>query len=181
MRLDLLIPGLSAKTDQFLFGICTLVLLRDGKHTILFDAGAYRVRGALIAALQSHGLAPADIDVVFADAAAVPELDRAEAAAISGLFGPHGVAVTGPKALTGRLYSGGGPVDLAAAALSIRDGMIPPTAGTVEVPADYQIDLVRKRPRAARVSAALVLARGRWGFNSAVIIREVPVISRSGK
>ena len=124
-------------------------------------------------ALADAEMAPADIDVVFADAAAVPDLDRAEAEAISGLFGPYGVAVTGPKALLGRLYSGGGPVDLVTAALSIRDGLIPPTAGTVEVAADYQIDLVRQRPRAAQVSAALVLARGRWGFNSAVIIRKV--------
>ena len=65
VRLDLLIPGLSAKTDHFLFGICTLVLLRDGRRTILFDAGAYRVRGALIAALKQHGLAPDDIDAVY--------------------------------------------------------------------------------------------------------------------
>jgi len=131
------------------------------------------LRRAAELALADAGMAPADIDVVFADAAAVPELDRAEADTISGLFGPHGVPVTAPKASTGRLYSGGGPVDLVAAALSIRDGVIPPTAGTVEVPADYQMDLVRECPRAAQVSAALVLARGRWGFNSAVIIRKV--------
>jgi act minimal PKS chain-length factor (CLF/KS beta) len=131
------------------------------------------LRRAAELALTDAKMAPADIDVVFADAAAVPESDRAEAEAISGLFGPHGVPVTAPKALTGRLYSGGGPVDLVAAALSIRDGIIPPTAGTVEVPVDYQMDLVREHPRAARVSAALVLARGRWGFNSAVIIRTV--------
>ena len=65
VKLDLLIPGLSAKTDQFLFGICSLVLLRDGKRNILFDAGAYRIRGALIAALARHGLGPDDIDTVF--------------------------------------------------------------------------------------------------------------------
>jgi glyoxylase-like metal-dependent hydrolase (beta-lactamase superfamily II) len=65
VRLDLLIPGLSAKADHFLFGICTLVLLRDGRRTILFDAGAYRVRGALIAALNAHGLAPDDINAVY--------------------------------------------------------------------------------------------------------------------
>jgi act minimal PKS chain-length factor (CLF/KS beta) len=139
------------------------------------------LRRAAELALTDAGMAPADVDVVFADAAAVPELDRVEAEAISGLFGPRRVPVTGPKALTGRLYSGGGPVDLVAAALSIRDGVIPPTAGTVEVPADYEIDLVREHPRAASVSAALVLARGRWGFNSAVIICKVPVISRSGR
>jgi len=131
------------------------------------------LRRAAELALADAEMAPADIDVVFADAAAVPDLDRAEAEAISGLFGPYGVAVTGPKASIGRLYSGGGPVDLVTAALSIRDGLIPPTAGTVEIPADYRIDLVRQRPRAAQVSAALVLARGRWGFNSAVIIRKV--------
>ena len=131
------------------------------------------LRRAAELALADAAMAPADIDVVFADAAAIPELDRAEAEAISGLFGPHGVPVTGPKALTGRLFSGGGPLDLVTAALSIRDGVIPPTAGTAEVPADYHMDLVRQRPRAARVSAALVLARGRWGFNSAVIIRKV--------
>jgi minimal PKS chain-length factor (CLF/KS beta) len=147
-------------------------------YACTFDppAGSSRppgLRRAAELALADAGMAPADIDVVFADAAAVPELDRVEADAISGLFGPHGVPVTAPKASTGRLYSGGGPVDLAAAALSIRDGVIPPTAATVEVPADYQMDLVRACPRAAQVLAALVLARGRWGFNSAVIIRKV--------
>ncbi|MGH4015637.1 MAG: ketosynthase chain-length factor [Pseudonocardiaceae bacterium] len=131
-------------------------------------------RRAAELALADAGITPKDIDVVFADSAGVPDLDRAEAAAISGLFGPHAVAVTAPKALTGRLLSGGGPLDLVAALLSIRDGVIPATAGTTEVPEDYQIDLVRGEPRPARVRAALVLARGRWGFNSAVVVRAVP-------
>lgn len=65
MQVDLLIPGLPAKADHFLFGICSIVLLRDGKRTILFDSGAYRVRGALLAALKARGLGPDEIDVVF--------------------------------------------------------------------------------------------------------------------
>ncbi|MGH3566946.1 MAG: ketosynthase chain-length factor [Pseudonocardia sp.] len=124
-------------------------------------------------ALADAGLTAADIDVVFADSAGVPDLDRAEAAAISGLFGPHAVPVTAPKALIGRLLSGGGPLDLVAALLSIRDGVIPATAGTTEVPEDYLIDLVRGEDRPGLVRAALVLARGRWGFNSAVVVRAV--------
>ena len=112
--------------------------------------------------------------MVFADACGVPELDRAEAEAISGLFGPYAVPVTAPKALTGRLYSGGGPVDVAGALLSIRDGVIPPTGGTTRVPEDFLIDLVRGAPRPAPLSTALVLARGKWGFNSAVVVRAVP-------
>ncbi|MDB5611298.1 MAG: Glyoxylase-like metal-dependent hydrolase [Bradyrhizobium sp.] len=65
MRVDVLIPGLPAKADHFLFGICSLMLLRDGKRTILFDTGPFRVRPMLIEALAAHGLAPADIDTVF--------------------------------------------------------------------------------------------------------------------
>ncbi|MGH3912820.1 MAG: ketosynthase chain-length factor [Pseudonocardiaceae bacterium] len=131
------------------------------------------LRRAAELALADAGVGPEDIDVVFADSAGVPDLDRAEAAVISGLFGPHAVAVTAPKALTGRLLSGGGPLDLVAALLSIRDEVIPATAGTTEVPEDYLIDLVRGEARPARVRAALVLARGRWGFNSAVVVRSV--------
>ncbi|MFF7726121.1 ketosynthase chain-length factor [Streptomyces sp. NPDC008001] len=129
------------------------------------------LRRAAEAALADAGLAPADIDVVFADGAGVPELDAAEATAISGLFGAGAVPVTAPKALTGRLYSGGGPLDVATALLSIRDGVIPPTPAGAPVPGDYGLDLVQGTPRDQRVRTALVLARGRHGFNSAVVVR----------
>ena len=128
------------------------------------------LRRAAELALADAGLTPADVDVVFADAAGVAELDRQEAEAISGVFGPSGVAVTAPKTMTGRLYSGGGPLDVVAAVLSIRDRVIPPTAGVRNVPAGYGLDLVRGEPRYGVVSHGLVLARGKWGFNSAVVV-----------
>ncbi|MGW1375053.1 ketosynthase chain-length factor [Streptomyces sp. NPDC002446] len=133
--------------------------------------GASGLGRAARLALAQAGAAPGDVDVVFADGAGVPDLDRAEADALADLFGPHGVPVTVPKALTGRLLSGAGPVDVAAALMSVRDGVIPPTPGGAP-PAEYRIDLVRGRARAARVGCALVLARGRWGFNAAVVVRE---------
>ncbi|MFJ8469278.1 ketosynthase chain-length factor [Streptomyces swartbergensis] len=128
------------------------------------------LRKAAELALADAGLTPEDVDVVFADAAGVPGLDRAEAEAITGIFGPRGIPVTAPKALTGRMYAGGGPADLAAALLSIRDGVVPGTAGTTQVPAEYGLDLVIGEPRELPVRTALVLARGRWGFNSAVVV-----------
>ena len=121
-------------------------------------------------ALADAGLSPADIDVVFADAAGRPELDEAEATAITKLFGPYGVPVTAPKTMTGRLYAGGGSLDLATALLSITHGVIPPTVNVHKVPPAYRLDLVRE-PTPAPVRAALVLSRGRGGFNSAVVAR----------
>jgi act minimal PKS chain-length factor (CLF/KS beta) len=112
--------------------------------------------------------------VVCAPAAGPPHHDREEAATISGLFGPCAVPVTAPKALTGRLMSGGGPLDLVGALLSIRDGVVPATVGTVDVPPEYAIDLVQGEPRPTRVRTALVLARGRGGFNSAMVVRAAP-------
>ncbi|MGW0702218.1 ketosynthase chain-length factor [Streptomyces sp. NPDC002867] len=121
-------------------------------------------------ALADAGVAPEEIDVVFADAAAIPELDRIEAEAISAVFGPRAVPVTAPKTMTGRLYSGAAPLDVAAAFLAMRDGVIPPSIGVRPEPS-YDLDLVVGQERTATVRSALVIARGQGGFNSALVVR----------
>ena len=74
--------------------------------------------------------------------------------------------------MTGRLFAGGGALDVANALLSIWDGVIPPTVNVGNLVADYELDLVRDEPRHTPVKAALVLGRGRGGFNSAIVVRE---------
>ena len=129
------------------------------------------LRRAAALALADAELSAADIDVVFADAAGQPDLDRIEAEVIGEVFGRCGVPVTAPKTMTGRLYAGGGSLDLAAALLSIAHDVIPPTVNVRDVPDEYGLDLVRS-PRHQPVRSALVLSRGRGGFNSAVIVRK---------
>ncbi|WP_406436116.1 ketosynthase chain-length factor [Streptomyces sp. NBC_00631] len=128
------------------------------------------LRKAIELALADAGADAADVDVVFADAAAVPELDRVEADALSDVFGPHGVPVTAPKTMTGRLYSGAAPLDVATALLAVRDGVVPATVN-VSPEAGYDLDLVVGEPRLTEVRTALVLARGYAGFNSAMVVR----------
>ncbi|MEV7394843.1 act minimal PKS chain-length factor (CLF/KS beta) [Streptomyces sp. Ag109_O5-1] len=128
------------------------------------------LRRAIELALDDAGVAADAVDVVFADAAADPELDRIEAAALTAVFGPAAVPVTAPKTMTGRLYSGAAPLDLAAAFLAIRDGVIPPTVHVSPSP-EHNLDLVTDRPREARIRTALVVARGHGGFNSAAVVR----------
>nr|AAK06785.1 putative ketosynthase SimA2 [Streptomyces antibioticus]AAL15581.1 Sim3 [Streptomyces antibioticus] len=129
------------------------------------------LRRAIELALTDAGLAPADIDVVFADAAAVPDLDRIEARALVEVFGPRGLPVTAPKSMTGRLNSGAGSLDVATALLAIRDGVIPPTIN-VTAQDDYELDLVTAQARSARLRSALVVARGHGGFNSALVVQD---------
>lgn len=128
------------------------------------------LRKAVELALADAGTGPDEVDVVFADAAAVPELDRVEAEALTAVFGTRGVPVTAPKTMTGRLCSGAAPLDLAAALLAMEEGLIPPTVN-VEPVASLGLDLVVGQSRTAEVRTALVLARGHGGFNSAVVVR----------
>ncbi|MFF3916337.1 ketosynthase chain-length factor [Streptomyces sp. NPDC001852] len=128
------------------------------------------LRRSIELALADAGMGPDEVDVVFADAAALPDLDRIEAEAITAVFGPHGVPVTAPKTMTGRLYSGAAPLDVACALLALREGVIPPTTGTTP-DSGYQLDLVTGSPRETPLRTALVLARGYGGFNSALVVR----------
>ncbi|MEU6222021.1 ketosynthase chain-length factor [Streptomyces sp. NPDC047022] len=128
------------------------------------------LRKAIELALADARVDAGDIDVVFADAAGVPELDRTEAEAIGAVFGEGGVPVTAPKTMTGRLYSGAAPLDVATALLSMEEGLIPPTVH-ITPDAAYGLDLVCAQPRTAQVRTALVLARGYGGFNSALVVR----------
>jgi act minimal PKS chain-length factor (CLF/KS beta) len=128
------------------------------------------LRKAIELALADAGVDAGDVDVVFADGAAIPGLDRAEADAINDVFGPHGVPVTVPKTMTGRLCSGAAPLDVATALLAIADGVVPATTN-VDPDASYDLDLVTGRPRAGELRTVLVIARGHAGFNSAAVVR----------
>ncbi|NUP46083.1 MAG: ketosynthase chain-length factor [Catenulispora sp.] len=128
------------------------------------------LRRAAELALCDAGLRPEQVDVVFADAAGVPELDRIEAFMLRDLFGPYGVPVTAPKTMTGRLIGGGASLDVATALLALRDGVIPPTVNVGEPASEYELDLVTEA-RHRSLHTALVLARGYGGFNSALVVR----------
>lgn len=134
--------------------------------------GGSRLGAAAELALADAGVRPDQVDVVFADAAGERAADRAEAEVLAELFGERGVPVTAPKSMTGRLAAGGSSLDLAAALFSVRDQVIPPTVGTVRPADDCPLDLVTGAPRRdVEVRTALVLARGRGGFNSAAVVR----------
>ncbi|MDI5969332.1 ketosynthase chain-length factor [Streptomyces sp. SL13] len=145
-------------------------------HAATFDPppGSGRppaLRRAAELALDDAGITPGQVDAVFADAAGSPVADAQEAAVIRGLFGDGGVPVCAPKAMTGRLGAGSGPLDVVTALLAMRDGLLPPAGPVAAAAAGHRIDLVTGRARPHQVRTALVLARGQGGFNSAVVLR----------
>ncbi|EME57643.1 ketosynthase chain-length factor [Amycolatopsis decaplanina] len=127
---------------------------------------------AIETALSDADVEPSSVGVVFADAVGVPESDDAEARAIRSIFGRHGVPVTAPKSMTGRLYAGGSALDVATALLALGARVVPPTIGTEHVSADYGIDLVAGGSRPLHGHHAMVISRGAKGFNSVMVLRK---------
>jgi act minimal PKS chain-length factor (CLF/KS beta) len=123
-------------------------------------------------ALRDAELGPDDVDLVLADAAGIPELDRAEASVIRELF-RRPVPVAAPKSMTGRLYAGGSALDLATALLCLRDQVIPPAIGVTEPAPGLDIDLVTGQHRPAEIRNVLILARGYGGFAAAAVVSAV--------
>lgn len=144
-------------------------------YAATFDPGSPAspsgLRRAIEAALADARLVRDDVDVVFADAAAMPTADRAEAAALRAVFGPGGVPVTAPKTTTGRLFAGAAALDVATALLALKHEVIPPTVNVSAPVPEYGLDLVTE-VRSAPLRTALIVARGRGGFNSAVVVRK---------
>ncbi|MEQ8147738.1 ketosynthase chain-length factor [Streptomyces sp. OP7] len=126
---------------------------------------------AITGALDDAGVAPEEIDVVFADALGVPEADRAEALAIADALGAHGtrVPVTAPKTGYGRAYCGAPVLDTVAALLAMEHGLVPPTPHVFDI--CHDIDLVTSHARPAELRTALVLSRGLMGSNAALVVR----------
>ncbi|MDX6419327.1 MAG: minimal chain-length factor beta [Trebonia sp.] len=125
---------------------------------------------AISGALADAGIEPPEVDAVFADGMGVRNADRAEVAALQAVLGEHAraVPVTVPKAGTGRACSGAAPLDVAAAVLALRDGMVPPTPGTADLAHD--IDLVTGTARRKPLQHVLCVARGFGGFTSALVV-----------
>ena len=127
-------------------------------------------------ALANSGSSIDDIDYISAYGPGHPVLDAAEVRIIKRVFGQRAytLPVSSIKGVTGNALGAGGPFQVIASALAIRDQMLPPTANyNVHDPA-CDLDVVPNRARKSRVNSALVNVRGIGGSASTLIIHRLP-------
>lgn len=136
-----------------------------------YDRSAEGLERAARSAVTEAGVDLSDVDVVFLDAVGDGRADLAEFEALRSLFGGKvdRVPVTAPKTGYGRCYAGAAVLDVAAAVLAIEHGLIPPTPNVGEC--RFDLDLVTGPAREADIRTALVLSRGLYGGNSAVVLQ----------
>jgi 3-oxoacyl-[acyl-carrier-protein] synthase II len=127
------------------------------------DGAARAIRGAL----QSAGLQETDVDVVFAHGTSTPLNDVTETKAIKRALGDHAyhVAVTATKSMLGHTMGAAGAAAALAAALTMHEGVIPPTINHERPDPECDLDYVPNQARQAEVNTALVNAFGFGGQN----------------
>ncbi len=142
----------------------------DAHHITAPSPGGVGAISCMRIALDHAGLDASAIKQVNAHGTSTPLNDAAEAAAITEVFGANGVPVVSTKGVTGHALGAAGALEAAAALLSIRHELIPPTANTTEVDPAMTIDLVVGEPRPWTPGPVISNNFGFGGHNGSVII-----------
>ncbi len=125
-------------------------------------------------ALANASQTATEVDYISAYGPGHPLLDAVEVDVIKKVFREHAYAipVSSIKGVTGNALAAGGPFQVAACALSIRDQMIPPTANYELEDPHCDLDFVPNRARRAKIECALVNVRGIGGSASTMILTQ---------
>ena len=142
----------------------------DAHHITAPSPGGVGAIACMRTALDHAGLEASAIKQVNAHGTSTPLNDAAEAAAITEVFGANGVPVVSTKGVTGHALGAAGALEAAAALLSIRHELIPPTANTTTVDPAMTIDLVIGNARAWTPGPVMSNNFGFGGHNGSVII-----------
>ena len=130
---------------------------------------------SMLLALANAGYTPNDIDYISAYGPGHPMLDAVEVEIIKRVFGRRAyfLPVSSIKGVTGNALAAGGPFQVIACALSIRDQLLPPTANYNVADPACDLDCVPNRPRKARIDSALVNVRGLGGSASTMVLNRI--------
>ncbi len=126
-------------------------------------------------ALDDACLNPADIGYVNAHGTGTRANDRIECAAVADAFGAHAdrLMISSTKSMHGHLIGGTGAVELLAAIMALREGVIAPTIGFLEPDPDCPLDVVPNEARQAKVDAVLSNAFAFGGLNAVLALGKV--------
>ncbi|WCF10228.1 beta-ketoacyl-ACP synthase II [Paenibacillus thiaminolyticus] len=123
-------------------------------------------------AIQDAGFQPEQIDYINAHGTSTPVGDRSETRAIKAALGDHArnVAISSTKSMTGHLLGAAGGVEAVICALTLQNGMIPPTINLENQDPECDLDYVPNVPRKADVRTAMSNSFGFGGHNATVVL-----------
>jgi nodulation protein E len=129
---------------------------------------------AMRAALRDAKLAPEEIGYINAHGTGTLANDIAETAAIRAVFGAHAdrLPVSSTKSMHGHALGAAAAIECMAAALALRDGILPPTANFNEADPQCDLDVIPNESRKAQVEYALSNSFAFGGLNAVLVLRK---------
>ena len=126
--------------------------------------------------LRHAGVHPEEVDYINAHGTSTGLGDVAETRAIKKVFGQHampgGLVVSSTKSMTGHMLGAAGAVEMAACALAIRDGIVPPTINLDHPDEGCDLDYVPHVAREKKVRVAVNNSFGFGGHNATLVAKE---------
>jgi nodulation protein E len=128
---------------------------------------------AMLGALRDGGIAPEQVGYINAHGTGTPVNDPTECRAIRLALGAHAerVAISSTKSMHGHTLGAAGAIEAVATALTLRDGLIPPTANYQEPDPQCDLDIVTGAPRQAELECALSSSFAFGGLNAVLAFR----------
>jgi len=126
-------------------------------------------------ALEAAGVRPDQVGYLNTHGTGTPLGDPAETQAIKQSFGEHAyrMAISSTKSMTGHLFGAAGALEAIAAALALRDQVVPPTINLDDPDPACDLDYVPLKAREASVDVAMSNSMGLGGHNGAVVLGRV--------
>jgi 3-oxoacyl-[acyl-carrier-protein] synthase II len=144
----------------------------DAYHITAPSPGGAGAAVCMQLALDDAAMEPSAIGHVNAHGTSTPLNDAAEAEAVRKVFGDSPPVVTSTKGVTGHLIGAAGAVEAVAALLSVRDGIVPPTANLEKLGDDIELDVVAGSPREVGLKPAISNSFGFGGHNACLVLTD---------
>jgi act minimal PKS ketosynthase (KS/KS alpha) len=127
---------------------------------------------AIRQALGQARIAPEEIGYINAHGSGTKQNDRHETAAVKLALGDHAYAtpMSSIKSMVGHSLGAIGAIEVAACALAITNGVVPPTANLHEPDPECDLDYVPLEARDRHLDAVLSVGSGFGGFQSAMVL-----------
>ena len=142
----------------------------DAHHITAPAPGGSGAVSCMALAMEDADVSAGDIGHINAHGTSTPLNDRAEADAITKLFGADAPPVTSTKGITGHGLGAAGAIEAVAAVLSIEHRLIPPTSGYEQPDPDIHLDIVAGEARPWEPGAVLSNSFGFGGHNGSLVI-----------
>jgi len=144
----------------------------DGGNLRKIDRSGEAIAHAMIEALTNSGLGPTDIDYICAHGNSMVDYDAAETAGIKRTFGSRAwsIPISSLKSMCGQALAASSAIQLVAACLVIRHGIVPPTINYQVPDPECDLDYVPNVARKVRVRNVLVHAQSIGGSHAALIL-----------